>query len=81
MLSLLSSNLSWNEDQLEQVGLQHSSSRQNAGLNSPLGTGRDTLGDNDHTITNQWVSFLLREANAASPTTTPSPTYPSTHHP
>ncbi|OAV90011.1 hypothetical protein PTTG_07442 [Puccinia triticina 1-1 BBBD Race 1] len=77
MLSLLSSILSWNEDQREQVGLQRSSSsaqktgRQNAGLNSPSGTGRDTLGDND-TITDQWVSFLLREANAASPTATRS---------
>ncbi|WAR63708.1 hypothetical protein PtB15_17B309 [Puccinia triticina] len=40
-------------------------------LNSPSGTGRDTLGDND-TITDQWVSFLLREANAASPTATRS---------
>ncbi|EFP75534.2 uncharacterized protein PGTG_00865 [Puccinia graminis f. sp. tritici CRL 75-36-700-3] len=77
MLSLLSSILSWNEDQREQVGLQRSSSsaqkagRQNPGSNSPATASRDTLGDND-TITDQWVSFLLREANSASPTATRS---------
>ncbi|PLW39560.1 hypothetical protein PCANC_15637, partial [Puccinia coronata f. sp. avenae] len=69
MLSLLSSILSWNEDQREQVGLQRSSSsaRQNPTPNRPSAASQDTLGDND-TITDQWVSFLLREANSASPT-------------
>ncbi|KAH9440477.1 hypothetical protein MJO28_016324 [Puccinia striiformis f. sp. tritici] len=79
MLSLLSSILSWNEDEREQVGLQRASTspqkpnrQQNGGGSSNIqslgGGGRDTLGDND-TITDQWVSFLLRESNATSPTT------------
>ncbi|KAI9600603.1 hypothetical protein H4Q26_000391 [Puccinia striiformis f. sp. tritici PST-130] len=46
--------------------------QQNGGGSSNIqslgGGGRDTLGDND-TITDQWVSFLLRESNATSPTT------------
>lgn len=81
MLSLLAGILSWNEDQREQVGLQRSASsghrpgrphpeingsRRSSGIE-----GDDPLGDHD-TISDQWVSFLLREANSASRTASQS---------
>ncbi|MBW0534805.1 hypothetical protein O181_074520 [Austropuccinia psidii MF-1] len=72
MLSLLASILSWNDEQRQQVGLQRSGSAiKGTDANTVRGSTQyraepDTLGDND-TITDQWVSFLLREANSASP--------------
>ncbi|EGF98381.1 uncharacterized protein MELLADRAFT_73614 [Melampsora larici-populina 98AG31] len=96
MLSLLATILSWNDDQRQQVGLQKatpgtsrttrngpiakvSSDLQRTSLRSDED---DTLGDGD-TFTDQWVSFLLREANSSTPTPTPtfksfsSPIHPS----
>lgn len=79
MLSLLASILSWDDDQRQQVGLQQaildprksrvgsaSSDVHRVGPASAV-DGDDTLGDGDN-FTDQWVSFLLREANSAEST-------------
>lgn len=96
MLSLLATILSWNDDQRQQVGLQKSTSSgpsrttRNGSVTklssdlqrTSLRTDEDdTLGDGD-TFTDQWVSFLLREANSSTPTPTPSSkSFPSPVHP
>ncbi|KAH9820645.1 hypothetical protein DFH28DRAFT_952819 [Melampsora americana] len=93
MLSLLATILSWNDDQRQQVGLQKSTSAPSrttrngsiAKVSSDLQRTslrtdeEDTLGDGD-TFTDQWVSFLLREANSSTPTPT-SKSFSSPIHP
>ncbi|KAG0140479.1 hypothetical protein CROQUDRAFT_665125 [Cronartium quercuum f. sp. fusiforme G11] len=74
MLALLASILSWNDDQRQQVGLQKATpnARRIATAKDShhrLSEDPDTLGDGD-TFTDQWVSFLLREANSVESTPT-----------
>ncbi|KAI5477671.1 Golgi matrix protein [Pseudohyphozyma bogoriensis] len=94
MLQLISSILSWTDDQREQVGLQRSSGLSAPGViasgsrgggkgHSRSGKGKavdDGLGENEN-FSQLWVEFLLKEAtanNATPATSTPPPSSPPT---